>query len=182
MPESRIVLPAPKLLNLTRVRATEKTPFYSLGEDLLPSCSLCPVCGRGSTRVHSRYTRMLADLPPWQGIPVTLFTCAREEVLLRRGSLQPNYLRATIARCRRAHYARTTERLDGWFTNVSFALGGEAGSRRLLKDLGVVVSGETLLNHIRSSRLLGSTERPKYRAWRTSLIVVGLAMGRYYYY
>jgi len=50
------------------------------------------------------------------------------------------------------HYGRRTERLDGWFTHVSFALGGEAGSR-LLKDLGVVVSGDTLLNHIRSSRL-----------------------------
>ena len=48
-----------------------------------------------------------------------------------------------------AHYARRTERLDGWFTHVSFALGGEAGSR-LLKDLGVMVSGDTLLNHIRS--------------------------------
>jgi hypothetical protein len=51
-----------------------------------------------------------------------------------------------------AHYARRTERLDGWFTHVSFALGGEAGSR-LLKDLGIVVSGDTLLNHIRSTQL-----------------------------
>jgi hypothetical protein len=50
------------------------------------------------------------------------------------------------------HYARRTERLDGWFTHVSFALGGEAGSR-LLKDLGVVVCGDTLLNHIRSTHL-----------------------------
>lgn len=48
-----------------------------------------------------------------------------------------------------AHYGRRTERLESWFTHVSFALGGEAGSR-LLKDLGVVVSGDTLLNHIRS--------------------------------
>jgi transposase len=44
--------------------------------------------------------------------------------------------------------------LDEWFTHVSFALGGEAGSR-LLKDLGVVVSGDTLLNHIRSTRPSG---------------------------
>jgi hypothetical protein len=50
-----------------------------------------------------------------------------------------------------AHYARRTERLDGWFRHVSFALGGEAGSR-LLRDLGVV-SGDTLLNHIRSLQL-----------------------------
>jgi transposase len=51
-----------------------------------------------------------------------------------------------------AHYARRTERLDGWFTHVSFALGAEAGSR-FLKELGIVVSGDTLLNHIRSTRL-----------------------------
>jgi hypothetical protein len=50
------------------------------------------------------------------------------------------------------HYARRTRRLEGWFTHVSFALGGEAGAR-FLKDLGVVVSGDTLLSHIRSTRL-----------------------------
>ncbi len=48
---------------------------------------------------------------------------------------------------------------QGWFTHVSFALGGEAGAR-LLKDLGVVVSGDTLLNHIRSMRL-PSHETPR---------------------
>jgi len=58
-----------------------------------------------------------------------------------------------------AHYARRTERLDGWFRHVSFALGGEAGSC-LLKDLGVVVSGDTLLNHIRSLQL-GDHETPR---------------------
>jgi transposase len=58
-----------------------------------------------------------------------------------------------------AHYGRRTERLDGWFRHVSFALGGEAGSR-LLRDLGVVVSGDTLLNHIRSLQL-GDHETPR---------------------
>jgi transposase len=58
-----------------------------------------------------------------------------------------------------AHYARRTERLESWFTHVSFALGGEAGSR-LLKDLGVVVCGATLLNHIRSLQL-GNYETPR---------------------
>ena len=48
-----------------------------------------------------------------------------------------------------SHYARRTERLDGLFTHVSFTLGGEAGAR-LLRELGVMVSGDTLLEHIRS--------------------------------
>ncbi len=78
---------------------------------------------------------------------------ARPKVLLRRGGLRQGDLCGAFVR-RRRHYARRTERLDGWFTHVSFALGGEAGSR-LLKDLEVLISGDTLLNHIRSMRLPG---------------------------
>lgn len=33
------------------------------------SRSRCPLCGRGSSRVHSRYSRTVQDLP-WHGIPV----------------------------------------------------------------------------------------------------------------
>lgn len=35
------------------------------------SRSRCPVCTRGSSRVHSRYARTVSDLP-WHGISVTL--------------------------------------------------------------------------------------------------------------
>jgi transposase len=98
----------------------------------------------------------LADLP-WQGIPVTVrlhvrrFFC--DEDACDRAIFAERLSGVAV------HYGRRTERLDQWFTHVSFALGGEAGSR-LLKDLGVVVSGGTLLNHIRSSRLL-SPKTPK---------------------
>ncbi len=33
--------------------------------------SRCPVCGRESGRVHSRYSRHLSDLP-WEGMPVRI--------------------------------------------------------------------------------------------------------------
>ncbi len=49
-------------------------------------------------------------------------------------------------------YAHRTDRLREWFTHVSFALGGEAGGR-LLRALGVPVSGDTLLAHIRAAAL-----------------------------
>ncbi len=104
-----------------------------------------------SARVHSRYTRTLADLP-WQGVPVTV------RLRVRRFFCDERTCDRTIFAERLpglvAHYGRRTERLESWFTHVSFALGGEAGSR-LLKDLGVVVSGDTLLNHIRSTRSSG---------------------------
>jgi transposase len=38
--------------------------------------SVCPLCGRASSRVHSRYTRTVSDLP-WHGISVELEVRAR---------------------------------------------------------------------------------------------------------
>src|SRR5215216_6664227 len=146
MPEARTVLPAPKLLNLVSARADANA--ITLAARTSSRVAPCPVCAKQSLRVHSRYTRTLADLP-WQGIPVTLHLHVRrffcEEVNCHRASLAERL--SDVVR----HYARRTEHLDGWFRHVSFALGGEAGSR-LLKDLGVVASGDTLLNHIRSMR------------------------------
>src|SRR5215210_4592712 len=147
MSKARTLLPAPKLLNLVGVRADGNA--ITLFARTSSRVALCPVCGKRSTRVHSRYTRTLTDLP-WQEVPVTV------RLRVRRFFCDERFCgRAIFAEHLpglAAHYARRTERLDGWFTHVSFALGGEAGSR-LLRDLGVVVSGETLLNHIRSTQL-----------------------------
>jgi transposase len=147
--DSRTVLPAPKLLNLIGVRADENA--VTLIARASPRAARCPVCGKRSARVHSRYTRTLADLP-WQGIPVTVRLHVRR-FFCEEGTCDRAIFAERLSGVVVAHYARRTERLDGWFTHVSFALGGEAGAR-LLKDLGVVVSGDTLLNHIRSSRLV----------------------------
>jgi transposase len=147
MPDSLTVLPAPKLLNLISVRAGANA--ITLTARTSSRVARCPMCAKQSLRVHSRYTRTLADLP-WQGIPVTIRLRVR-----RFFCEEANCHRAIFAEPLpglAAHYARRTERLDGWFTHVSFALGGEPGAR-LLKDLGVVVSGDTLLNHIRSTHL-----------------------------
>jgi transposase len=154
MSESRTVLPVPKLLNLIGVSAD--TEAITLSAKTSASTARCPACGKRSARVHSRYTRTLADLP-WQGVPVNVHLRVRRffcnEAACDRAIFAERL--PGIA----AHYARRTERLDGWFTHVSFALGGEAGSR-LLKDLGVVVSGDTLLHHIRSLRF-GDHETPR---------------------
>ena len=147
MSDSRTVLPAPKVLNLISVCAAKNA--ITLVARPSSRVALCPVCGQRSTRVHSRYTRTLSDLP-WQGIPVTV------RLHVRRYFCDEEACNRIIFAERlpgvAAYYGRRTERLDEWFTHVSFALGGEAGSR-LLKDLGVVISGDTLLNHIRSLRI-----------------------------
>ena len=124
MPDSRTVLPVSKLLNLTSVRADEST--ITLCAQPSTSAAQCPTCAKRSTRVHSRYMRTLADLP-WQGVPVSVHLRVRrffcDEVAYQRAIFAERL--PGVA----APYARRTERLEGWFTHVSFALGGEAGSR-----------------------------------------------------
>jgi transposase len=146
MPDSGTVLPAPNLLDLIGIRADAN--IIILFAKTSASTARCPACGKRSGRVHSRYTRTLADLP-WQEVPVTVRLHARG-FFCDEGNcgriIFAERLSAVAAR-----YGRRTERLDGWLLHVSFALGGEAGAR-LLKDLGVVVSGDMLLNHIRSMR------------------------------
>jgi hypothetical protein len=72
--------------------------------------------------------------------------------------------------------------LDELLTHISFALGGEAGAR-LLDELGVMVSGDTLLEHIRRTNL-GEPRTPRIlsvddfsfrrgRKWGTVLVDLG---------
>ncbi len=61
MPDSRTVLPAPKLLDLIGIRATENA--ITLAARTSSRVARCPACAKSSDRVHSRYTRTLADLP-----------------------------------------------------------------------------------------------------------------------
>jgi len=77
-------------------------------------------------RYHSRYTRTLADLP-WQGIPVTVSLCVRR-FFCDEGACDRVIFAERLPGVA-AYYSRRTERLDEWFTQLSFALGGEAGSR-----------------------------------------------------
>jgi len=80
--ESRTVLPAPKLLNLIGIRATENA--ITLVAQTSSRVARCPVCRKRSARVHSRYARTLTDLP-LQGVPVIPFACASEGSSAMRG-------------------------------------------------------------------------------------------------
>jgi transposase len=92
MPDARTVLPAPKLLDLIGIRDTENA--ITLAARTSSRVARCPACGRRSARVHSHYTRMLADLP-WQGIPVTVrlrvrrFFCDHRRLATKRSLLSP---------------------------------------------------------------------------------------------
>ena len=105
----------------------------------------CPVCAVCTRRVHSRYTRTLADLP-WGTTRVRWQLCVRKFVC-------PN------AQCSRrvfterlpgvvAPWARLTQRLAAWLLAIGLALGGAAGVR-LSRRLGLMISRQTLLRMVR---------------------------------
>lgn len=109
----------------------------------------CPGCGRTSARRHSRRRRTIADLP-WQGL------AARVELHFRRFYCDtPTCERTTFTEPLPtvvAPYARRSRRLAALVEIVAFALGGEAGAR-LLADLGLAASPDTLLRLIQTAPL-----------------------------
>jgi transposase len=114
-----------------------------------PATARCPLCGKRSKRVHSRYQRTLADLP-WGEHAATVLLSVRR-------------LFCDNTRCERrifaerlpdvaAPWARRTVRLAGRLTAVGLALGGAAGTR-LGSKLGLPASRNTLLRLVRQAPL-----------------------------
>src|SRR5687768_6630072 len=81
----------------------------------------CPACGGLSGRVHSWYTRRVADLP-WQGVLARLRLRVRRFFCDARAC--PRRVFAERLPAVVAPYARRTVRLDDWLRRVGFALGG----------------------------------------------------------
>jgi transposase len=105
----------------------------------------CPGCAQLSNRIHSSYERRLADLP-WNGLPVRIrlrarrFFCDTDSCARR---IFTERLPETTTT-----YARRTLRMAQALRWLGLALGGEAGARTAQR-LGLVVSGDTLLRHLR---------------------------------
>jgi transposase len=133
------------------IRPTGGTITLAVSTTASQAIRLC--CGRGSSRVHSRYIRRVADLP-WHGVAVRL------ELHTRRFRC-PNSLCTKRIFCERlpkvvAHYARKTMRLNVAPELIGFAVGGEAGAR-LARELGLIISPDTLLRRLRQASQKEST-------------------------
>jgi transposase len=109
---------------------------------------ICPVCERGSSRVHSRYLRTVSDLP-WHGICVTF------KIRARRFFCGETSCERKIF-CERlpdvAARARKTSRLEEALLAIALELGGRAGARLAL-ELGIVAARDTLLRRIKGAPL-----------------------------
>jgi transposase len=108
----------------------------------------CSLCEETSTRVHSRYTRLLADLP-------CIGHAVRLKLHLRRFFCEKPECQRRIFAERLPHvvapYARRTLRLHQLLTLIGFAVGGEAG-RKLVAGRKLSTSPDTLLRLIHTAQ------------------------------
>lgn len=107
----------------------------------------CPLCGRRSRRVHSRYERTLADLP-WGLHAVTVRLRVRR--LFCRNARCARRIFAERLPDLASPWARRTRRLEARLTAVGLALGGSAGVC-LGRELGLTSSRNTLLRRVRQA-------------------------------
>lgn len=116
--------------------------------------ALCPTCGQESHRLHRYYTRRPADLPvSGQSVRLCLhvrrFRC-QNHACQKHTFVEP--LPEVVVRS-----ARQTNRLKTTLKLFVIAMSGQA-AERLLKQLGMAISGQTLL------RLAKSIQTPDVKA------------------
>lgn len=108
--------------------------------------AICPACGAVSASVHSRYRRLLSDLP-CQGRAVRVTISARR-FWCRTADCRRKIFAERLSSAAPRPFARRTARLEGLVHHLGLALGGRPG-QSFARRLMLPVSNDTLLRVVR---------------------------------
>jgi transposase len=138
------LLPDPSCLELNSVEQQDG------GQILITAVAVsiaacCPACHQASHSIHSRYSRVLRDLP-WQGSTVEFHLGVRRFRCRVRGCSRVTFTEALPLVSPK--YGRQTSRLSEIIRLVGYVLGGEAGAR-LAERLGMGTSPDTVLRRLK---------------------------------
>lgn len=177
-----LLLPDPTQVKCDDVVVLEDLKGIELQLVASRSCSVCPICQTETNKVHSRYSRCLADLP-WADVSVSIRLRVR-----RFFCVNTHCPRAVF--CEQLPgvtepWARRTERLARAQCAIGLALGGAAGARlsaTLLMKAGI----DLLLNLVRrmvqliapTPRVLGVDDWAKRKGQTYGTILVDLEQSR----
>ena len=170
------LLPDPTCLHLLQLEAEGKVITATV--TTTSKEARCPLCACSSDKVHSRYIRVLADLP-WMSCAMRLVVHTRRFFCLNPDCQRkifterlPNVVNP---------YAHRTLRLAEVLTLIGFALGGEAG-QRLALGMGLHTSPDTFLRLLHAApeqeyptpRILGVDDFSFLRARSFGAILIDL--------
>ena len=137
-------LPLAEGLHIERVTASANELLVEVVSSSLKAC--CPLCGEQAWRIHSRYTRQVADLP-CVGQHVTLLLTVRK--FFCPNPACPRKIFAEQFPDLVPSYARITNRLRKALVALGQATSAEV-SERVAPSLGMMVSAPTLLRRLRT--------------------------------
>jgi transposase len=113
------------------------------------STASCPSCGTRSTRVQSRYTRRLHDLPS-SGCSVSLILHVRRFFCTKSTCAQKIFTERLLELCR--PHAQRTIQLQKALCQLGLASGGQAGAE-IGSEQGFSGSRDTILRLVRRHQL-----------------------------
>src|SRR6266446_2455889 len=142
----------------------------------------CPLCGTASSRIQSRYTRTLHDLPS-SGRPIRLIMHVRRFFCKKSTCAQKIFAERLPELCR--PYAQRTNRLQEALCQLGLRVGGQAGADAG-SELGISGSRETILRLVRrwkqsaqsSPRVIGLDDWAHKRRLRYGTLICDLEQSR----